>query len=200
MLLKKNKVNIIVINSITKLLDLCLSQNYFEFNNQYYESKDGLIMSNPLSPILAEIFMDNLESIISQHHLFKYFTFWYKYVDDVVACFTGSQRQLTSFLNYINSIHENISLTLELELNNSINFLDLTIERKDNKFEFSIFHKPSHADLVIHNSSIHPFTQKMAAFHSFVHRLLSVPLSHENYLKELNLIKQIAFNNKYNPS
>jgi hypothetical protein len=40
----------------------------------------------------------------------------------------------------------------------------------------------------------------MASFNSFIHRLLQVPLSQQNYNKELNIIKQIAVNNGYNPN
>lgn len=57
-------------------------------------SKDGLIMGNPLSPLLAEIFMDKLENIIHQNNLSKNFVYWYRYVDDIVACFVGTDRQL----------------------------------------------------------------------------------------------------------
>ena len=39
----------------------------------------------------------------------------------------------------------------------------------------------------------------MAAFNSMIHRLLNVPLSEKNFTSELNLIKQIALNNNYNP-
>lgn len=198
MLYDKN-VNVIIINEILHLLEICLDQNYFQFNNKIYTAQDGLIMGNPLSPILAEIFMCNLENIIESHHLFKYCQFWYRYVDDILVSFTGTNRQLTNFFNYINSIHTKIKFTLESENNNSINFLDLTIIRTNNNLEFSIYHKPSHTDLTINNKSYHPIQHKLAAYNSMVHRLINVPMSQTNFNKELNLIKQIASNNNYNP-
>lgn len=87
---------------------------------------------------------------------------------------------------------------MELEQESSINFLDLTISRINNKHEFSIFHKPSHTDITIHNTSTHPYSHKISAYNSFIHRLINnIPLSEENYRKELNIIKQIAVNNGY---
>lgn len=196
-LLIKNKTNPVIQQDIIVSLAACLDQNYFEFNNSIYVSKDGLIMGNPLSPLLAEIFMDNLESKIHQNALSKNCIYWYRYVDDIITCFVGTDRQLQSFFKYINSLHPNIKFTLETEQNNSINFLDLTITKVNNKHEFSIFHKPSHTDITIHNSSSHPYTHKVSAYNSFIHRLINIPLSEENYNKELNIIKQIAVNNGY---
>ena len=86
---------------------------------------------------------------------------------------------------------------MEVEQGSSINFLDLTITRNTNKHEFSIYHKPSHTDITIHNTSTHPHSHKVSAYNSYIHRLTNIPLSEENYQKELNIIKQIAVNNGY---
>ena len=117
--------------------------------------KEGLAMGNPFSPLASEIFMDYLETKIRAHPYFKLFMFWYRYVDDVLAIFLGTRRQLQNFLNFINDLHRNISFTIEIEVNDSINFLDLSITKQNNKLNFSIFHKPTHTDMVIHLSLIH---------------------------------------------
>ena len=49
--------------------------------------------------------------------------------------------------------------------------------------------------MVIHNTSVHPYAHKLAAFRFYIHRLLNTPLSIEDYNSELNIIKQIAVNN-----
>jgi hypothetical protein len=198
-LLDKNNTNPVVKQDILNLLKTCLDQNYFQFNDKIYSSKEGLIMGNPLSPLLADIFMNDIEKSIHKHPLSNKFLYWYRYVDDIIACFTGTSRQLNTFVNNINTIHPNIKFTIELELDNAINFLDLTISKVNNSHDFSIFHKPSHTDITIHNTSTHPYQHKLAAYNSMIHRLLNVPLSECNYNKELNIIKQIAINNGYNP-
>ncbi|CAF4920339.1 unnamed protein product, partial [Rotaria socialis] len=48
-------------NIFVKLLKLALSQNTFVFNNNYYVQLKGLSMGNPLSPVLANLFMENFE-------------------------------------------------------------------------------------------------------------------------------------------
>lgn len=198
-LLTSQKCNQSVKEDILFLYKTCLNQNYFEFNNNIYLANDCLAMGNPLSPLSAEIFMDKLEAQIRNHPYFILFLFWYRYVDDIFACFLGTRRQLDIFFKFINNLHHRIKFTIELEENNSINFLDLTISKTQNRLTFSIFHKPTHTDMVIPNCSLHPYKYKLAAFHCYTHRLLNIPLSQENYEKELNIIKQIAFNNGYDP-
>ena len=51
--------------------------------------------------------------------------------------------------------------------------------------------------MIIDNSSLHPYTHKLAAFRCYIHRLLNTPLSPIEYTKEFNIIKQIALNNGY---
>ena len=74
-LLEMNNVNPLVKNECLNLLNLVLSQNYFLFDRKYYSSDEGLIMGNPLSPLLAEIFMDDLEQRISQNDSFSKFIY-----------------------------------------------------------------------------------------------------------------------------
>lgn len=118
-------------------------------------------------------------------------------MDDVIACFTGTQRQLNLFLNYINSIHPNIKFTVETEKDGKINFLDLTLIHHKNKINFDIFRKPTFTDTTISNTSFSPISHKLAAYDSMIHRALSLPLSEENLNKELNTIKTIAINNGF---
>jgi hypothetical protein len=55
-------------------------------------------MGSPLSPLLADIFMSHLEEKILHSDLAKkHVKFWYRYVDDVLAFFKGTSRQLDGF-------------------------------------------------------------------------------------------------------
>ena len=52
----------ISIKHIIKLLDFCLRSTYFVFQGQYYEQVEGAAMGSPLSPIVANIFMEHFEA------------------------------------------------------------------------------------------------------------------------------------------
>lgn len=73
---------------------------------------------------------------------------------------------------------------MEIEQNNSIHFLGLTITYVHNTLDFSIYRKPTHAGTVIRNSSKQDIKIKIATFYSLMHRLFSIPLSECNFQKE----------------
>ena len=50
------------IKHIIRLLEFCLRSTYFVFQGQYYEQVEGATMGSPLSPIVANIFMENFET------------------------------------------------------------------------------------------------------------------------------------------
>lgn len=188
------------INECIELLTEVLKQNYFIFDNKLYMQNDGLAMGSPLSGILSDIYLNDIENkhIFSDKNKQKRKILAYKrYVDDTFLAFNGNVRQLELLKNYLNNISPKLKFTLETESSNKLNFLDLTLEKRENKIDFSIFRKPTTSDQTIHSTSYHPYSQKLAAYRSMVHRLLSVPLTQLNYNKELNIIKHIALANGY---
>ena len=44
-----------------RLVELCLRSTYFSFQGQIYEQTEGVAMGSPLSPIVANIFMEYFE-------------------------------------------------------------------------------------------------------------------------------------------
>ena len=49
------------ISQITSLLDFCLTHTYFLFQGKYYEQVQGAAMGSPISPVIANIFMEEFE-------------------------------------------------------------------------------------------------------------------------------------------
>lgn len=184
---------------LLEILDLCVNQSYFQFNDNFYFQTNGLPMGSPLSPILAELFMSNFENTLlnSNSNLVKNVFFWCRYVDDIFCVWTGTERQLNLFLRLLNSINSKINFTIEKEQNNTLNFLDLTVSRRNNKFEYNIYRKPTTTDVTIPASSNQSNKIKLSVWHSLIHRLINVPLSKDNFNVELNIIKSMAINNGY---
>lgn len=86
---------------------------------------------------------------------------------------------------------------MELENLGRLNYLDLTIDRNTQLFEFSIYRKETTVNNIIHNDSFHSVHQKHAALCFYVNRLNTIPLTPENYEKELNIIYNIATTRGY---
>ena len=154
-------------------------------------------MGCPLSPFLAEIFMDSLEHTISNTQHFKKVGIWKRFVDDIFGIFNGTLEQLNDFHSYLNTIHPNIKFTLEIETNNSLPFLDLKLTKLNKQLHFSIYRKPTTTKHVIPFDSISPLSHKLAAFRSLFYRLLNIPLNQTTYQQELATIFSIAQTNKF---
>ena len=48
-------------NDILELLDICLNTTYFTYQGNYYKQKQGAAMGSSISPIIANIFMEDFE-------------------------------------------------------------------------------------------------------------------------------------------
>jgi len=48
-------------DDILALFKLVLTSTYFCFNCQYFEETDGVAMGSPLSPVIANFFMEDFE-------------------------------------------------------------------------------------------------------------------------------------------
>uniref|UniRef100_A0A1B6C8J6 Reverse transcriptase domain-containing protein n=1 Tax=Clastoptera arizonana TaxID=38151 RepID=A0A1B6C8J6_9HEMI len=171
------------IDELINLLKEILKQNYFMFQGEFYSQSDGLAMGSPLSGILSDVYLNFIENkfILSENNKYRSkIIFYHRYVDDTLILFDGNTCQLNLLHNYLNKIAPKFKFTLEIEENKRINFLDLTIEKENNKFNFSIYRKPTTSNQTIHSTSYHPYKQKIAAYNSLIYRLLNVPLNHVN--------------------
>ena len=50
-----------VVSDIILLLEFCLKNTYFSFQDQFYEQVEDAAMSSPVSPIVANLYMEYLE-------------------------------------------------------------------------------------------------------------------------------------------
>ena len=73
------------------LLEFCLRSTYFTFQNQYYEQVEGAAMGSPISPIMANLYMENFETraiSTSPHPLLM----WKRYVDDTYVVIKAAHK------------------------------------------------------------------------------------------------------------
>lgn len=180
------------------LLQCCLNPNVCQFNQNVYKfpPDTGNPIGSPLGSLVSEVFMARFETEIfhSNHHLLRHIAFWRRYVDDVFCIWTGPQSDLAESLSFINGFYASIEFTMEIG-GNSLNFLDLTITITEGRFDFGIYRKPTSTDLMIHGTSFCPLTHKIAGLNSMIHRLATVPLSDEAFMREVSTIKHIASKN-----
>ena len=93
-----------------------------------------------------------------------------------------------------------MKFSLELEADNRLNYLDLTLIKNPNGLSFDIYRKPTATDTIIPMDSCHPREQKMAAVRYFVNRINTYGLSNNSKQAEIDTIKHILHNNLYEVS
>ena len=66
---------------IVSLTGLCLNTTYLHFGGNFYEQVAGAAMGSPLSPVVANIYMQDFESWVLETASLKP-SLWLRYVDD----------------------------------------------------------------------------------------------------------------------
>lgn len=117
-------------NMLLKMLAFLLKEiNFFETNQEkLFLMKNGLPMGGPISAIAARLVIDEiLDWAFKQTKIPK---FHRVYVDD--SLFILKHNEIKDLLLTLNSYNKNIKFTSEYEVDNSINFLNLTLIRQNN--------------------------------------------------------------------
>ena len=86
-------------------------------------------MGSPLSPIVANLFIENFEKKSLDPFTLKPLR-WKRFVDDTNALWPHGKDELDKFFQHLNDISKDIKFTMELEENGTIPFLDILIKRK----------------------------------------------------------------------
>ena len=111
-------------------------------------------MGPPLSPIAADVVMDDLESkcIASLHFQLP---FYYRYVDDIIT--TVPLNKIKTIKNIFNSYNHKIQFTIEEESEGKICFLDILIVRDRNIIKTYWYPKPTWSERFLNFYLHHPY-------------------------------------------
>ena len=198
------------------LLRYVLSFNSFSFNGELYLQNWGTAIGTKAAPTYATIFMANLEKKLLGEWKGVAPEVWKRYLDDILALWTGSKEELIEFLRFINNFHNTIKFTAEfrtrdsqvkvghkngelfvkeLPLNNltprSVDFLDTTISiNSEGKLVTDLFKKSSDRVTYLQPSSCHPGHICKNIPYSLGYRLKRICSSEETFqirLKELSV-------------
>ena len=93
------------IPQIISLLEFCLTQTYFLFQGKYYKQTQGAAMGSPISPLIANIFMEEFEVRALQSSPNPP-SMWLRFVDDTfVINRTEHSQQLLQHINNQDPTH-----------------------------------------------------------------------------------------------
>ena len=110
------------------LTRLCLTTTCFQCGGDFYEQVEGAAMGFPLSPVVANIYMQDFEQRALTTAPLKPLL-WLRYVDDTFVIWKHGDRELQSFLEHLNGQCVEIQFTMEKEPEGSIPFLDVHVKK-----------------------------------------------------------------------
>ena len=156
-------------------------------------------MGSPLSPVIANIFMEHFESRALETAPLKP-RCWKRFVDDTFVVWPHPKDTLVSFLNHLNSHSPHIQFTMEIEQNNALPFLDVLVTHNDNgSLSHQVYMKKTHTDRYLNARSHHHPSQKLGVLNTLVVRAFRI--SDQNHLDhEQNHLKHALQNNGYTSS
>ena len=181
-----------------KLLKLAVLDTDFLFNGKHYKQTDGVAMGSPLGPVLANVFMCHLENIMFNQCPSEYRPVYYRrYVDDTFLLFRN-RFAAQQFLEFANSIHDNITFTIEFENNNkSLPFLDILVTRCTQHFTTSVFRKKTYTGLGLNFYSSCFLNFKVNSISTLLHRAYSLSSGWLNFHEEVVFLRKYFRDNCY---
>lgn len=129
---------------ILKCTEILYNDTFFVFNKKYYRQVDGTPMGSPISPLFADIVIDDLESsclkiLKTQFNCSP--LIYHRNVDDTILIV--HKEHIDLIISVFNSYHNELQFTHEIQNNNQINFLDVTLNLINNRIISNWFQKPT---------------------------------------------------------
>ena len=111
----------ILTNDLMDLLNLCLTSTYFHYNGKHYKQLDGKTMGSPVSVVVAEMVMQNIEEQALASFK-RTIPLWLRYADYTLT--TLHKEEIDDFHEHVNRQNAHIQFSKEIEDNGKISFLD----------------------------------------------------------------------------
>ncbi|XP_046629056.1 uncharacterized protein LOC124309437 [Neodiprion virginianus] len=181
------------LNELIKALHICFKAAIFKFNQNIYAQTYGLPMGSPLSPILSDLVLDDLEQYCLNKLDFKP-SFYFRYEDDIITAVPSDK--VAEMLSVFNQFHPRLQFTSEIEFNHRISFLDVLIINDNQLIKTDWFHKATWSRRYSNFHSHHPRSYKIGTIHCLVDRAIRLS-SMEFHNKNMSLIQQVLSKNDY---
>jgi hypothetical protein len=182
--------------TICELIDFTLKTTHFQYKEDIFVQKSGLAMGSKISPILADICMEKiLEKALEKQQNKP--TLLIKYVDDCLCIFENDQMTAENLLQTLNSIDQKIQFTLEEEKDEKLPYLDILIEREQQKFNTKVYRKPTDKGILLNYNSNHSHATKSTVVRSGLMRAYNYCKEKTDRQNEISKVYQDLTRNDY---
>ena len=179
------------------LLRLCLTSDTVLIDGKGYKQRSGLAMGNNLAPVLAIIYMNELDAQIIQStnaHLFLK-----RLIDDIFLAWTSESVTGDMLLSMANNLNDAIKFTIESPTNNQLPYLDtlVSFDSTTNTFSTTLYVKPIHSTCITLWDSHGSIPSKRSVLIGEVRRAISRSTDSTERNKSLRKITSIFTSNGY---
>ena len=181
--------------NLMEMLTFCMESSYFRMGNDVYRQEEGLAMGSPLSPVMANIYMEYFEDMALNSAPLRP-TMWLRYVDDTFILWPH-QEDIQVLLEHVNTIRPSIQFTMEKEKDNQLAFLDILITRTECGFKTSVYHKPTFTGQYLNFDSHHPYSVKHGIARCLQHRAQTISSDSHTYHQEMTRLRNTLRRNNY---
>ncbi|CAM4953824.1 unnamed protein product [Rotaria socialis] len=158
-------------------------------------------MGAPLAPIIADVFMTNLETTLMDDLINAGVSEWHQYVDDTFVL-VNSITCIDNILSILNNFRPSITFTYKVEDGDRLEFLDVFITRSTEcqSLGTTIYHKPTYPGLLTNYHSYFRMQYKKGGIITMVNRALIICSTYTSLATEFNEIRRIGLMNGYTSS
>ena len=160
---------VLTVEDITLLLEFCLKKTYFSFWGQFYEQVSGVAMASPVSPIVANLYMEcfGQKALNTVPHPPGSGTgMWITHL--------SSKRKSMNRTSFNTSTMLTLPFSLQwrtIRRDGAIPFLDTIVKPEpDGKLSTTVYRKRTHTDQYLQWDSHHHLSAKFSVTHILSHR------------------------------
>ena len=177
----------IPIDNRMEMLTFCVETTYFGMGSDIYWQEEGLAMGLPLTPVLANIYMEYFEEMALGSTSLKP-SMWLRYIDDTFLLWPH-QEDVQILFDHMNSIRPSIQFTMEKEQDNKL--------CREQGFRSSVYHKPTFTGQYLNFNSNHAYKVKKGIVCCLQHRTKTISSDTYAYQEEMISLKHDLHHNNY---
>ena len=190
-------------------MELCLETHFkaLHLDGSIWKQVDGCLIGKSISGEIAEIYMDWFEKqyVFNEENTFKP-RVWKRMRDDVFIIWRTisvteieqqEEDELGKFVQDINKVEPRIKFTVEREREKKLPFLDIDIERLDDRLKTKVYRKETHTQRYLEWRSNHSKACKLGVLKGLIHRAHLLCDEKEDLEEELAILRDVFIANGY---
>ena len=152
---------------LRELLQIAIKDQLFQFDGNLYEQVDGVALSSPLVPLMANTFMSSIKAKLKANGTIP--DFYKRYADDTFTIVSDIAAAETLH-QALNNAHPSLSFTMEIEVEGKLPFLEMRIIREENTIHTEVYRKPTNKGILLHYQSHTDERYKRSLLRTMLHR------------------------------